>query len=412
MLSVEDAASKRFEANSLFTPSAPIAIAELFAGRQRQASKIVDAVGERGRHVILYGERGVGKSSMARIAPFFIPRSPRVTRYIHAQAFPGDTFSDIARRIFSQIHFDADFGEGARAYNVAEFYPGDVTIDHFLTEMQVFKESEIPIIVIDEFNEIADAATSITVANIIKSLSDAGSNCTLLIVGVADSIADLFGRHQSIGRCTEQIMMPRMHPDEQRDILERRLDQLGMSMTEPAKRAIIDLSKGLPAYVHALGKFSVYNALQRRSLAIDEADVETAVGEFIGSAQQTLRDAYDQATRSNDARALFRHVLTACAMAKVDETGFFTPSSVREPCATILRRPVVIADFQEKLRDFAEKKGRILERVGSARTYRFRFRDPAMQPYVIMRGLKDGLIDAAMRQALATSDHGDLFASD
>src|SRR5688500_1864113 len=100
-LSFEDISAKKFEANQLFTPSAPIAVAELFAGRQEQAAKIVEAVGERGRHVIMYGERGVGKSSMAQIIPFFIPSDPRSVRHIRVQAFPGDTFSVIARRIFT-----------------------------------------------------------------------------------------------------------------------------------------------------------------------------------------------------------------------------------------------------------------------------------------------------------------------
>jgi len=411
-LSAENAEAKRFEANGLFTPSTPIAIAELFAGRQRQASKIVDAVGERGRHLILYGERGVGKSSMAKIAPFFIPKSPRSIRYIRVQAFPGDTFSIVAKRIFANIHLDVDLGDGAKAYNVSEFYPGDVTIDHFLSEMQSFQESEIPIVVIDEFNEIDDEDTSILIANIVKALSDMGANVTIIIVGVADSITDLFERHQSIERCTEQIMMPRMNPDERRDILDRRLGQLGMTMSNPTKRKIINLSKGLPSYVHSLGKYAVFSALARRSTDVVEGDVDSAIGEVLQSAQQTLKDAYEISTRSNNARALFKHALTACALAKVDDAGYFMPAAVREPYANILKRPVEIAHFQDTLRDFAEKKGQILQRTGESRTYRFRFRDPAMQPYVIMRGIKDELIDETAMQALSSSEQSDLFASD
>ncbi len=409
-LTAEDAKAKRFEANTSFTPSTPIAIGELFAGRQHQASKIVDAIGERGRHLILFGERGVGKSSMAQIAPFFIPKSPRAIRHIRVQAFPGDSFAAVARRIFSQIHFEDDYGESRKAYDVAEFYPGDVTIDHFIAEMQHFRESEIPIVVIDEFNEIDDKDTAITVANIIKALSDVGSNVTLMIVGVADSIKDLFDKHHSIERCTEQIMMPRMAVDERRDILDRRLAQLDMSMTLPAKWKIINLSKGLPSYVHALGKFAAFTALDRRDLAIADSDVDVAITQVLQSAQQTLKDSYDVATRSNQARALFRHVLTACALAKVDDAGYFMPSAVREPYTNILRRPVGIAHFQDALRDFAERRGGILQRTGEARSYRFR--DPAMQPYVIMRGMRDGLIDETARQALAAGDDPDLFASD
>jgi hypothetical protein len=120
------------------------------------------------------------------------------------------------------------------------------------------------------------------------------------------------------------------------------------------------------------------------------------------------------ATRSNSPRARFRHVLTACALAKGDEGGYFMPAAVREPYSNILRKSVDIANFQDALHDFAESrdKGQILQRSGGARSYRFRFRDPAMQPYVIMRGIRDGLIDEAAKQVLSLSEQADLFASD
>jgi len=125
-LSDTDLAAKRFEANQIFTPSAPVAIAELFAGRQKQMAQIVDAIGERGRHAIVYGERGVGKSSLSQIIPFLLPRAVEHVRYLRIQAFPGDTFSNVARRIFHGVHFEADYGEGKKSYSASEFYPDEV----------------------------------------------------------------------------------------------------------------------------------------------------------------------------------------------------------------------------------------------------------------------------------------------
>jgi Cdc6-like AAA superfamily ATPase len=410
LLNDDEAAAKRFEANQLFTPSAPIAVAEMFAGRQRQAAKIVDAIGERGRHVVLFGERGTGKSSIAQIIPFFIPRSPHTIRHVRVQAFPGDTFSFIAKRIFQKIHFDADYGEGKRTYNVAEFYPGDVTIDDFLSEMAVFKETDIPIVVLDEFNEIDDRATSIAMANILKALSDESANVTIIIVGVADNVVDLMGRHESIDRCTEQINMPRMSVDERREVIEKRISKLGMSIDNEAKWTIINLSKGLPAYVHGLGKFAVFKAIDEGRLLVSSSDVDAAINEVIFSLQHTLNQEYEDATRSNHTRAKFRHVLTACALAKCDEAGYFMPSSIKDPLASIVGKAVDIANFQETLRDFAEKRGQILERIGESRAYRFRFTRPAMQPYVLMRAIQAGLVDEIVKQSLSSSEQGELFA--
>src|SRR6266404_3322813 len=284
-----DAAAKRFEANQLFTPSAPIAIAELFVGRQAQASKIVDAVGERGRHVILYGERGVGKSSLAQIIPFFIPRGPQQVRHIRIQAFAGDTFSAVAKRIFAAMPFDIEMADGRRVSNVSDFYDSEVNIDHFLAVMRIFRENELPILVIDEFNEITDNNTAAILSNILKALSDMGSNVTIIIVGVVDNVADLLEKHESIERCVEEIQMPRMTVDERREVLERRLNRLGMSISGDGKWKIINLSKGLPAYVHALGKYATYSALEERRLNIVENDVDNAISEALRSSQQTIR---------------------------------------------------------------------------------------------------------------------------
>lgn len=395
----------------LFTPSAPIAVAEMFAGRQEQAIKIVDAIGERGRHIVLFGERGVGKSSMAQIIRFMIPAGPRQVRHIRVQAFPGDTFSTVAKRIFSEIHFEADYGEGRRAYAVSEFYPKEVTIDNFLLEMKQFSEAEIPLIIVDEFNELDDEDASITFSNVIKALSDTGSNVTIFIVGVADNVTDLMERHESIQRCTEQILMPRMSVPERREVLEKRLTQLGMTIDGDGKWKIVNLSKGLPAYVHALGKYAAISALTSGRLNITESDVDSAINDVIKASQQTLRDNYETAIRSNNARALFRQVLTACALAKVDDAGFFVPAAVREPLTSILKRKVEIANFQDTLKAFSESRGCILDRAGTERTYRFRFSNPAMQPYVIMRGIDEKTIDEAARLALSSPEQPDLFAN-
>uniref|UniRef100_UPI003B987DA5 hypothetical protein n=1 Tax=Klebsiella pneumoniae TaxID=573 RepID=UPI003B987DA5 len=80
----------------------------------------------------------------------------------------------------------------------------------------------------------------------------------------------LIEQHESIERCAEQVHMPRMPVDERREVLEKRLSQLGMTIAPDGKWKIINLSKGLPAYVHALGKFAVYNALDNGRIAIGE----------------------------------------------------------------------------------------------------------------------------------------------
>ncbi len=71
----EDWIALRFEAGQTFTPSTPIAVAELFSGRKKEVGQLIEAIAERGRHAIVYGERGVGKTSLSQVVPLMLPRT-------------------------------------------------------------------------------------------------------------------------------------------------------------------------------------------------------------------------------------------------------------------------------------------------------------------------------------------------
>ena len=71
-------------ATTVFQPRTPITTRELFAGRWSELMAVVDAVNQVGLHAVIFGERGVGKTSLANvIAPTIFavddPNSPHST---------------------------------------------------------------------------------------------------------------------------------------------------------------------------------------------------------------------------------------------------------------------------------------------------------------------------------------------
>jgi hypothetical protein len=123
-----------------------------------------------------------------------------------------------------------------------------------------------------------------------------------------------------------------------------------------------------------------------------------------------LKDDYEISTKSNQDRARFRQVLTACALAKSDESGYFFPKQVQDPLNKILGKVVDFADFHKIIRDFTtEKRGKILQQKGTDRLFRYRFRNPAMQPFVIMKGIEEGYLDEQAKLALSSPEQPDLF---
>ncbi len=404
---------RRFEAGRIFTPSTPIGIAELFSGRQTQIGKLVDTVAERGRHALVYGEPGVGKTSLAQIIQYLIPSPRNKIRYIKKSAFSYDTYSSIWMSIFQDIKFKADIGEGIRNYSVSDVYKDGVTPSDVVRELAFFSDDSIPIIVIDEYNVVKDKDSSRQMAETIKAVSDDGINVTIIVVGVSDTVENLIEGHGSIDRCIEEILMPRMNTHEMQLLIESRIAKLGMKIAGDAKWKIVNLSKGLPAFGHALGKGAILSAIDSRAMQVIEYNVDHSIAEWLGGSQNTLKSDYEQAIRSNQQRARFRQMLTACTLARTDESGYFTAKQVQEPLADILKKPIGIDGFNPNLKELSsEKRGKVLQQIGSERIYRYRFTNPAMQPYVIMKGIQDKFLDEKATSALSAPEQGLLFATE
>ena len=203
-------------------------MADLFADRRRQIGQLLNAVAEPGRHAILYVERGVGKTSLSQILAYVVPSARQSVLHTRKACASGDTYHSIWLKFFKDMRRSHTENGEARVTQLSEIYQGsEIEVDDVLREMQGSSRNQIPIFVIDEFNEIDDdGATAKLFANTIKALSDEGVNATIVIVGMGDSVIQLFAGHGSIERCTEEVPMPRMSQEELGEIIDKRLKQI------------------------------------------------------------------------------------------------------------------------------------------------------------------------------------------
>ena len=78
-------------------------------------------------------------------------------------------------------------------------------------------------------------------------------------------------------------------------------------------------------------------------------------------------------------------------MTDADDFGYFAPIDVREPLSRVLKKPSKIEAFAKHLHAFCEdKRGPVLKKMPDRS--RFRFMNPLMQPFILMKGLKDDLV--------------------
>ena len=363
--------------------AAPVDRKTLFAGRTDQLRDAITAVTQRAKHAVIYGERGVGKTSLANMVFELFGDQVNKPECGPINCEESMSFSDLWHTVFREMHV-AD-GKTLSHLAPAEVRPDDVR--------HVLQNVSKTVIVLDEFDRIKDRVVTTRMADAIKNLSDHGVDTTLVLVGVADSIDSLLAEHESIDRNLTQIPMPRMSDTELGEIIDKRAQLCVMTIDADARERVIALSQGLPHYTHVLCLNAFEDAVTRDSEAVSVDDCRTAIAKALKGATQSVISAYHRAVTSPRKDNLYEQVLLACAMAPTDALGFFYAGDVRSPMSTIMKAEYDIPAFSQHLKAFCDpSRGPILRRDGERRRYRYRFTNPLLQPHVIMQGVTSGMI--------------------
>jgi len=377
----------------------------MFKGRTAELGGVVSAVQQLGQHVIVYGERGVGKTSLAYMArDVFREASANVGICVRLACANDDTFESVWAKLTARLQEAADVAADDlvdRITAAVDKYEDIVQMSETLTPDAVSRglkvvSSSVPLVVIlDEFDRLGAWDDTVMFADLIKMLSDDLVKCTVFIVGVADNVAGLLSGHASIDRALRQVYMPRMSPAELGSIVSGGFDRLeqragiAVSLENGVGDAIVHLSQGFPYYTHLLAGSLGEIALREGRYEISKVDVYSALLNAVSEAAHSIRVAYTDAV-SSAKPAEFHLTLLACALATVDELGFFAPADVRAPLTELSGRDRQTSSFIAHLKRFADAPLYLLDTRGEGRKTRYRFRDPLMKPFVMIKGINDG----------------------
>lgn len=379
----------------------------MFKGRTTELGGVLSAVQQVGQHVIVYGERGVGKTSLAYMArDAFQQASAHAGVVVRLACGNDDNFASVWRKLTAHLQSQVDFapdGTADRLEAAVDKYediieiPDAVTPDCVARGIRVIANAVPLVVILDEFDRIGAWEDTVLFADLIKMLSDDLVKCTVFIVGVADNVAGLLAGHASIDRALRQVHMPRMSPSELSDIVVggfERFEQLSgvkITLAPEAVHAIVRLSQGFPYYTHLLAGSIGELALRSHKYDVGPYDVFEALVRATSEAAHSIRVAYTDAV-SSAKPAQFDLTLLACALATSDELGFFAPADLREPLSDLSGKRRTTPSFLAHLKRFADAPFYILDTRGEGRKTRYRFRDPLMKPFVMMKGLKDGIL--------------------
>ncbi len=389
-----------------FTPFAPINLPEFFAGRSRHIERLETEIASPGRHVAIFGERGVGKTSLAKLAYFFLRQNEEETHFVNCtSASTFDTiFSDVLASAGVEAVLDGYESErtGQMTLGVPAFGASIGTSRrHRRTFRRVNAGSAITprflltqfgqspgLIVIDEYDRVSDAQTHTRVAELIKAFSDARARTKIMIIGVAETLTQLIGEHESLSRSLAQIKLDRMSDDELLDIVERGCQHLEIAISSPIRLRIARLADGFPYFVHLLCRHACYHApidwFRKKSGArvIGNREYQAGLQDAIANAENSLEESYERGVITTRRRSeMYANVLGAIAMSndrdiQVQEIArnlaLLKKDKVRKP-----------ATFSHHLGELSgEKRGNILLKI---RDGYYKFRNPLLRPYIRLK---------------------------
>ena len=323
--------------------------------------------------MVLYGDRGTGKTSLARVVAYLVqePNEANGRRCVLVSCTADDTFATIWRRVGQEILLS----QRQLGFTQKETLQiiGQLDLDSRITspnDARIMLEalSHPTVIVFDEFDRISDKQTQALMADTIKFFSDYNVRTTLIFVGVGKSLSELLHEHLSISRNIAQVRVDPMRLDELAQIIQKGYKSAGVTFEDTLATEIATLSQGYPHYTHLLGLWIGRKAIEQSRTQITYNDLERAIPDVLQNAEGGLQEQYERAVDSSKKGALFKQVLLACALSSKDSLGRFAVGALQEPLKLITGSAYVTGAYQAHLGKFCElERGPVLERSGQRR---------------------------------------------
>jgi Cdc6-like AAA superfamily ATPase len=398
--------------DEVFTPATPVRD-DMFATRRHEhlQDRLDDALGQRGRQVVLYGPTGVGKTSLVRYLS-----NQREIPMVRVEC--GPPFEKLMRDALGKIIGEEEIERIETSTGEAEFGASVwafITAKGKLSEGTQTKYAKVPrtisgmvaetldllgyhVLFLDNFENLADKEhgpqTARQISELLKLFSDrsadAEDDVKAVVAGIPEASEQLIALDGATARRTAQIEVGRMPPDELDEILKTGGEKLGVEFEGFCRERIVQFSDGFPYYTHLYALHCARRAMRDGRDHVTIEDFEASLDEILADTDLSLRRSYQEAVETSGDVRVRKSVMEAMALLNDVEVPF---KAIRESFLKIHPRyetPDRLNFISTYIAPLKDEYGILSDRGRpKSRNNLYRFTNPLMRAYVRLQMHKE-----------------------
>ncbi|MET0373495.1 MAG: ATP-binding protein [Rhizorhabdus sp.] len=241
-----------------FDVSQPVETADDLFGRDAALRQLVDAVLHRRNHGFIAGQRGSGKTSLARAVGETLDLEGVVVLYGSCE--DGASLGEIVRGYLEQLPASslAAGTEAAFRRRVADL-PDQCTPAQATDCLALIRYSRL-VIVSDEFDRVTDETLRHKLASLMKLVSDARLPVRIVLIGDHASFGAVAKAHPSLLRHLTCVPVDPLHREALFGLLCSCAERCGMHFAPDALNLIADVVCGSPYHTRLFGLHAALEA--------------------------------------------------------------------------------------------------------------------------------------------------------
>ncbi|MCJ2180054.1 AAA family ATPase [Novosphingobium album (ex Hu et al. 2023)] len=275
-----------------FTPSQPVSDLRQFAGRTELLDSLIRSIEDQRLHVVLYGERGIGKTSLLHVVSQLAEEAQYLVRYVSCGE--DSDFSTLMRSVVGTIPLlyhadydptDSEIEEGKSLDELLR--PGAISANQLCDIFSRLSGTRM-LIILDEFDRSPHGNFRRAIAELIKNLSDRSIRVQFVIAGVASNLAELVEHIPSIRRNVIGLRVPPMKVEETRELIAIGESASGIPFDDRAVDLTTTIANGSPYLASLMGQHAAIAAVERDARIVEAADVAQAVRVAVEEIEQRI----------------------------------------------------------------------------------------------------------------------------